>query len=116
MRWGGTAGEASSLNKRTVRRVRLASLASMVLHFALPNYSLFSCENLLALQRCLQTGMFSRVQATRGRVCTASPAALKWLKREQLLKLLKLLKSQSRTRQSSCRGGDCVERYERLGV
>lgn len=37
--------------------------------------------------------------------------ALKWLKREQLLKLLK-----SRTRQSSCRGGDCVERYERLGV
>jgi len=41
------------------------------------------------LQQRLQTGMNRVLQATTGRVCTASPAALKWLKREQLLKLLK---------------------------
>ena len=61
MRCGGTAGVASSLSKRTVRLVLLASLASMVLHFALPNYSLFFLANLLALQKCLQTGFVSRV-------------------------------------------------------
>jgi hypothetical protein len=35
MRCGGTAEAPSSLNKRTVRRVRLASLASMVLLYVL---------------------------------------------------------------------------------
>ena len=108
MRCGGTDGVASSLNKRTVRLVLLARRASILLYLlSLANW-LFSLCNLLALQRCLQTGMVRVLQATTGRVCTASPAALKWLKREQLLKLLK-----SRTRQSSCRGGDGVERYER---
>ena len=73
---------------------------------------MFSCEYLLALQQCLQTGMNSRVAGNVwARLHCLAGGTHKWLKREQLLKLLK-----SRTRQSSCRGGDCVERYERLGV
>ena len=109
MRCGGTAGVASSLSKRTVRRVRLASLASMVLLQVLSQVNAGLLLESVRLQQRLQTGMNRVLQATAGRVCTASPAALKWLKREQFAKLAKIT-----TRQSSCRGSHRVERYERL--
>ena len=68
---------------------------------------LVSFSNLCVCSSDCRPYWFRVSQATTGRVCTASPAALKWLKREQLLKLLKL-----RTRQSSCNGDYCVQRWQ----
>ncbi len=80
MRCGGTAGVASSLSKRTVRRVRLASLASMVLLQVLSQMNAGLLLESVRLQQRLQTGMNRVLQATRGRVCTASPSHSNGLK------------------------------------
>ena len=52
---------ASSLNKRTVRRVRLASLASMVLLQVLSQMNAGFLLESVRLQQCLQTVLVSRV-------------------------------------------------------
>ena len=78
---------------------------------ALPNYSLFSGESASFAAMFADWNGFACCRQRYGAFALPRRRCSKWLKREQLLKLLK-----SRTRQSSFRGGDCVERYERLGV